>query len=120
MRRLGNQTLDLTPLLSVFGEDRAGICELLKMFLSSSFHDVEQIRRAVERHGGPVVREFSHKLYGSAANIGAERLAVLAGEMEKEVKTFCRWPELERISEALREELPLLREEAQEFMKAEP
>lgn len=44
---------------------------------------LEAIRRAVDNGGGPALEQVAHKLKGAAANIGANRVAAVCGELER-------------------------------------
>lgn len=53
------------------------ICQIIRMYLDSSPHSIEQIKYAIREKDGETLRISAHTLKSSSANIGATRLAEL-------------------------------------------
>nr|WP_255496750.1 ATP-binding protein [Aquitalea sp. LB_tupeE] len=73
-------SLTVQRLTEFLGDDPAGIAEMLDIFRDSLQRWRERLRLDM-RHGGQGVRQLAHELKGSAANVGADALASLAGQL---------------------------------------
>lgn len=68
--------------LREWGGDRL-LRQMVHLFLESTPERVRQIREGLERADVELVERGAHSLKSSAANLGAERLRELSGEMEE-------------------------------------
>lgn len=57
--------------------------QMIHLFLESTPDRIRQIREGLERDEVELVERGAHSLKSSAANLGAERLRELSGEMEE-------------------------------------
>jgi HPt (histidine-containing phosphotransfer) domain-containing protein len=87
--------------MRVFRDDYPEIVEqLVDLFLDSTPPLVEDLRGALAGGDGEAVRRAAHKLKGSCQNIGASRLAGLAGGIETGETAAPDVDDLERVFEA--------------------
>ena len=84
------QTLERQALAAMREMDPATgaafVASLVDMFVSETGAQLEQLREAVGRGDGEAMRTLGHRLRGSANTIGAQRLAVLSGQLEDHAK----------------------------------
>jgi CheY-like chemotaxis protein/HPt (histidine-containing phosphotransfer) domain-containing protein len=73
-------SLTVQRLTEFLGDDPAGIAEMLDIFRDSLQLWRERLRLDM-RHGGQGLRQLAHELKGSAANVGVDALASLAGQL---------------------------------------
>ncbi|BBF86313.1 multi-sensor hybrid histidine kinase [Aquitalea magnusonii] len=67
-------------LTEFLGDDPVGIAEMLDIFRDSLLRWRERLRLDIQQ-GGKGLRQLAHELKGSAANVGADALAALAGQL---------------------------------------
>lgn len=67
-------------LTEFLGDDPVGIAEMLDIFRDSLLRWRERLRLDIQQ-GGQGLRQLAHELKGSAANVGADILAALAGQL---------------------------------------
>ncbi|MEY3901315.1 MAG: hypothetical protein RL189_621 [Pseudomonadota bacterium] len=67
--------------------DESFVGELSALFRQSTPAYLEQLRSAAEKNDREVVRSVAHRLKGSAANIGARRMAEYCSTIELKAKT---------------------------------
>jgi HPt (histidine-containing phosphotransfer) domain-containing protein len=75
--------LDLTHLETALGGDRGLMTEILCMYEDTAPADLRALGRAIEDGAVSAVVKTAHTLKGSSANVGAQRVSVLAGEIEQ-------------------------------------
>lgn len=63
--------LDLQPLEDVYGDDRAGIVELVEMVVGEEADALALLRAAVAAQDLGALRDAAHGIRGAAANVGA-------------------------------------------------
>jgi PAS domain S-box-containing protein len=66
----------------IFGDDPQTITELLSLFESGTQALMSKLATAVAQRNGPVVCSLTHELKGSCGNIGVDKLARLAADLE--------------------------------------
>jgi len=74
--------IDMKRLREFFGDDDAAIYELLQVFSVSLQQLQERLQLAVHDRS-PAISALAHELKGSAANMGASRLAEVAAQSER-------------------------------------
>ncbi len=74
--------LDLTRLRDAFGDDDAGIIELLELALGTGTRHVERLRAALRDGDVTAVAKAAHGIKGSASNIGAGNVTRISAEIE--------------------------------------
>lgn len=62
--------------------DRAGIAQVLQVFLDSLPRMLDELQATVSRGDAAAARSVAHSLKGSAAMLGARRVAAHAAELE--------------------------------------
>jgi two-component system, sensor histidine kinase and response regulator len=67
--------------LREWGGDRL-LAQMIHLFVESTPDRIRQIREGLDRDEVELVERGAHSLKSSAANLGAERLRELSGEME--------------------------------------
>ena len=77
--------LDLTRLRGVFGDDREAIVSLLRATAEESTSVFARLRKALDARDGRAVAQAAHELKGFMANVGAARVADIAGRIEGSV-----------------------------------
>ena len=81
------QVIDPDIVYELFGTEPDEVHEMLGMFSTTLEKHVEEIQAAVERHAdAESVRICAHKIKGSAASFGAERLQAVASAFEMSCK----------------------------------
>lgn len=60
------------------------INELSKIFSSTTPNLLSELKNAVERDDQESIRRLAHRLKGSAANLGARRMAAQCAELERQ------------------------------------
>jgi len=67
--------------------DEPGILgELIDMFVSETPRQIDALRRAIREGNATVLRRVAHTLKGSSGNLGADRLSIACGKLEKLTK----------------------------------
>ena len=87
--------LEMDRLREFFGDDDAAIAELLMVFSASLQQLREKFKLAVQNRS-PGLSSLAHELKGSAANMGAVRLAELARHIEHATQSG-DWPLLDEL-----------------------
>ncbi len=82
-----SEALDLSALEEVFGDDRAGIVELVEMITGEEAGALAPVRSAVESHDAGALRDAAHGLKGAAANVGAFGVSHIAAELESRARS---------------------------------
>jgi PAS domain S-box-containing protein len=65
-----------------FDADQDAITHLLQLFVSTSSNTLSKLTPAVEEQNATMIYALAHELKGSSGNIGIERMAHIAAEME--------------------------------------
>ncbi|HJT18931.1 MAG TPA: response regulator [Nitrospira sp.] len=79
---IGPSSFDPRAVLENIGGDEEFLRQLFKMFLARSSHMVEDIVSAVEQGDAHRLEQSAHLLKGTAANLCARALALLASQLE--------------------------------------
>lgn len=103
------EPFDLTRLKEMFGDDKAMIGELLKLFIDTTTPQIAEIKTALTNANHDAVKKLGHQIKGSAANLGLNELRDIGYALEKnstdsaQVTELCAaMPEaLQRVSQAL-------------------
>ena len=74
----------LSQLESLVGNDRDSIRTYLQLFVTSSEPLLGQLETAIAAGDAPQTKQVAHKLRGPSSTMGAERLASLLSDMEKQ------------------------------------
>jgi len=74
--------LDLQPLEDVYGDDRAGIVELVEMVVGEEADALAPLRAAVASQDLGALRDAAHGIKGAAANVGALAVSHAAQAIE--------------------------------------
>ncbi len=77
-----NAMINPDNLQQVADGDRILQQELLATFFQSTREDILNLKAAVNNHQNTLVTSFAHRIKGGAVIVGAERLALLAGDLE--------------------------------------
>lgn len=83
---LNSERLDELREIEEYGEP-GFLKELAGIFVDAGAEAVQSIQSAIERGQCVEIRKAAHKLKGASANIGADRLAAVCGEMEKHAES---------------------------------
>lgn len=81
-----SKVLDLTRLEEAFEDDRAGIAEILTMALETGAKHRRNLELGLSSGDAAVVARAAHSIKGSAGNVGAERVAALAAELDERAR----------------------------------
>ncbi len=74
--------LNLENLQQVADGDKALLEELLSTFFQSTREDILNLKAAVNNQQAALIVSFAHRIKGGAAIVGADQLALLAGDLE--------------------------------------
>ncbi|WP_040726742.1 Hpt domain-containing protein [Thiomicrorhabdus sp. Kp2] len=74
---------NLDMLKEIIGDD---LKEVLNVFLDSTPDSILQLQNAIDSNTMPKIQSLAHAIKGSAANIGANQLSILAGQIEQQAK----------------------------------
>ena len=74
---------NLNMLKEIIGED---LKEILNVFLESTPDSIMQLQNAINSNNLSKVQSCAHTIKGSAANVGANQLSLLASEIEQLAK----------------------------------
>jgi PAS domain S-box-containing protein len=83
-----------------FGEDPGTITKLLMLFESTTTVLLEKLVVAMAQRNATSVHALAHELKGSCGNIGIERMALIAADLEL-AATACEWSSLESLQPQL-------------------
>jgi HPt (histidine-containing phosphotransfer) domain-containing protein len=102
------KSVDLSRLDDVVGGDTGFAIKIVTMFIKNTAEAVAQLWAMLAEDNRDQLRRDGHKLKGSAAILGADRLAELAGHVEEQalVKEL---PELQALLKTLDEEFVAVR-----------
>lgn len=75
--------INLENLHQITDGDEALLEELLTTFFQSTREDILNLKAAVNNQQTPLIVNFAHRIKGGAAIVGAEQLAILAGDLEQ-------------------------------------
>jgi HPt (histidine-containing phosphotransfer) domain-containing protein len=85
-----DDVLDLRRLEETYGDDRAGIGSLLGMACESELRYIASLRDAIAKGDLHAVARAAHSIKGSASNIGAMKLSLVAAGIEDQAR-LDRW-----------------------------
>ncbi len=94
------------------------IPELIAIFLSETPPKIARLEQAAAAGDARAAREAAHSLRSSALNIGAERLATLAGELER-LGESGKLGRCEPLLESIRREVRSVEDELKRLPEAE-
>ncbi len=81
-----NPILDLERMASLKELDSDGsqniVSELAQIFFDSSDYALKLLKEAVDEQNAPKIRNFAHKLKGTASNMGAKKLSAICQNLE--------------------------------------
>jgi HPt (histidine-containing phosphotransfer) domain-containing protein len=77
-----NEVFDTSHLKAMLGDNETIIQELLKIFVTSTAPMLDQMDVAISKKHFFETKKLGHQLKGTAANLGAKQLQVLAKELE--------------------------------------
>jgi two-component system sensor histidine kinase/response regulator len=86
--------IDFERLEDFFGDDPDLIQSLFDLYVSTTVTLLEKLRVAIANRDVEAVTALSHEAKGSGVNLGIERMAQLAAQME-EFCAFADWPRIE-------------------------
>ena len=75
--------LNLENLHQITDGDEGLLEELLSTFFQSTREDILNLKAAVNNQQTPLIVSLAHRIKGGAAIVGAEQLAILAGDLEQ-------------------------------------
>ena len=78
-----NSLIDFERLVDYFGDDPDMIFELLQIFISSTSMLLQKLHPVTVACDTAIVMSLAHDIKGSCANVGVERMAQLAANLEK-------------------------------------
>lgn len=81
------QPINLARLQQMFGDDKAIINELLKIFVGTLEEAMARLQAAITARDGEISRATAHEMKGSCANMGSMPLSDLAKEIETMART---------------------------------
>ena len=79
--------LDITNLEEAFGDDTAGIADLLDMAMETGRKHRRALEDGLAAGDAQVVARAAHGIKGSAGNIGALEVAALATELDQRARS---------------------------------
>lgn len=91
--------IDVKDTLSRLGDDRPLFAQVLRWFATDLPMAFQNIKNCLEARDAKATREAVHKLKGSAANAGANRLYKMAATAEQ----HCKSNELDEVRKQLQE-----------------
>jgi HPt (histidine-containing phosphotransfer) domain-containing protein len=92
--------LDLTRLEEAFEDDVGGIAELLEMALDTGEKHRLNLHEGIAARDLAAVSRAAHSIKGSASNIGAERVAACAAQIEERVRDES-WADVPQLASGL-------------------
>ena len=110
-------TLNLVRIKAIFQDDEAGVRELLDASAEVLAEDVSLLVRAIDRGDTLAAGDAAHALKGACANIGAERLALQAEALEREIEGSYRLSEMRLLLRALENEGTALQAEIRSYVR---
>ncbi|WP_257285017.1 Hpt domain-containing protein [Endozoicomonas sp. SESOKO1] len=75
--------INLENLHQITDGDEVLLEELLSTFFQSTREDILNLKAAVNNQQTTLVAKFAHRIKGGAAIVGAEQLAIIAGDLEQ-------------------------------------
>ncbi len=112
---IGASFFDPQAVLDNIGGDEEFLRQLLRMFLARSSHMVQEIASAVEQRDARRLEQSAHRLKGTAANLCARTLALLASQLEA-MGHSRRLEETRPLIPELREAVTLLTDEMERLL----
>jgi CheY-like chemotaxis protein len=88
--------IDFERLQDFFGDDPDLIQSLFDLYVSTTVTLLEKLRAAIANRDAEAVTALSHEAKGSGVNLGIERMAQIAAQME-ECCAVADWPRIERL-----------------------
>ena len=85
------QVIDFARLEDYFGDDPELIASLLELFQSTTVGLLEKLQLAIEQQDQNAVMALSHEAKGSSGNLGIERMAHIAAQLE-DASSNADWP----------------------------
>ncbi len=79
--------MDFNDLASRLGIDEEDFKELVELFVTTSFSDIEKIRKGVLKNKPADAAAASHSIKGAAGNLGFDEIFSLARDMEMQAKS---------------------------------
>jgi len=100
--------MDFKDLASRLEIDEDDFMELVELFVTTTFSDIDKIKKGIEKGNYQDVAAASHSIKGAAGNLGFEDMFTLARDMEMQARQgnldhFEDWvPDLENKVNALK------------------
>jgi HPt (histidine-containing phosphotransfer) domain-containing protein len=110
-------TLEISRLQEIFEDDVEGIADLLDAAMQTGRGQQDALRDAIDRNDLDAVVRASHAIKGSAANIGGNDVAALAGRIEHTARAGS-WDGIAGDADALDSAYELLRTAVVEYRKS--
>jgi CheY-like chemotaxis protein/HPt (histidine-containing phosphotransfer) domain-containing protein len=85
------QVIDFARLEDYFGDDPEIIASLLTLFQTTTVGLLEKLQLAIEQQDQNAVMALSHEAKGSSGNLGIERMAHIAAQLE-DASSNADWP----------------------------
>jgi HPt (histidine-containing phosphotransfer) domain-containing protein len=76
-------------LASRLGMDEGDVEELVDLFITTTFSDINKIKKSVADGHAADVAAISHSIKGVAGNMGFDDIFVLSKEMERQARQRC-------------------------------
>jgi HPt (histidine-containing phosphotransfer) domain-containing protein len=95
-----DDVLNLARLEEAYGDDRAGIANLLGLARETELRCITALRDGMERADIRAVARAAHSIKGSASNIGATRVSRVAADIEDRARLE-RWDDIAGFADEL-------------------
>ncbi len=79
--------MDFKDLASRLGFDEEDFKELVELFITTTFSDIEKIKKGILENNPADAAAASHSIKGAAGNLGFDEIFSLARDMEMQAKT---------------------------------
>ncbi len=78
--------MDFESIATNLGLDKEDLDELLEIFTTTSFSDIEKINFGLKENNAQQVSQAAHSIKGASANLGFEEIASLSKDIEMAAK----------------------------------
>lgn len=101
--------LDLARLREIYGDDRAGMLDLLELVVATAQTQLESLEAAVASRDAAAIRSAAHAIKGASLNVGAGEASRSAAQLEASA-TAQQWDKIPAETVSLKEACARLEE----------
>jgi HPt (histidine-containing phosphotransfer) domain-containing protein len=110
--------IDLSYLETISGGDKSFIDDMLKMFLTNTFPEVEQLKKHAEEKQWELMGGTAHKMKAPIQMLGVPKISAMVIELEQIGKTQSNTDDVVSKIDILKDHIKVLETEINQYLQA--